>query len=268
MSITGTPGRRPVRVGIAINDTSRGPPARPTRSCSRCSIASAPAKGHGSHLAASRRRSSCSTSRQRAISMKARSPGRRATTIRPARRPAMFQTADGYINIAALGRQLWKRFCEAIGCDGAARPSRITRRRRRARRTATALRRRMAEIIRATADATGSKRLNKAGVPCGPINTIDKVFADPQVQHLGIATPVDHPKYGPQKVVGQPIHLSRYPQPEKLNTRPRQANTLTRYLTPSGTTRPRSRRFALRERCRRRVYSKSGPPGAACDRSG
>ena len=62
--------------------------------------------------------------------------------------------------------------------------------------------------------------MDKAGVPCGPINTIDKVFADPQVQHLGIARPVDHPKYGTQKVVGQPIHLSRYPQPEKLEHTP------------------------------------------------
>jgi len=62
--------------------------------------------------------------------------------------------------------------------------------------------------------------LNKVGVPCGPINTIDKVFADPQVQHLGIVKSIDHPKYGPQKVVGQPIHLSRYPQPVKLRHTP------------------------------------------------
>ena len=52
------------------------------------------------------------------------------------------------------------------------------------------------------------ERLTKAGVPCGPINTIDQTFADPQVQHLGIAKPVSHPKLGPQQVVGQPIHMS------------------------------------------------------------
>lgn len=62
--------------------------------------------------------------------------------------------------------------------------------------------------------------MNRAGVPCGPINTIDKVFADPQVQHLGIAKPIEHPRYGAQTVVGQPIHLSRYPQPEKLGHTP------------------------------------------------
>jgi crotonobetainyl-CoA:carnitine CoA-transferase CaiB-like acyl-CoA transferase len=40
------------------------------------------------------------------------------------------------------------------------------------------------------------------------------------VQHLGIVRPIDHPKYGAQKVVGQPIHMSRYPQPEKLKHTP------------------------------------------------
>ena len=64
--------------------------------------------------------------------------------------------------------------------------------------------------------------LTKAGVPCGPINTIDQTFADPQVQHLGIAEPVSHPTLGPQKVVGQPIHMSGYPQPDELRPTPDQ----------------------------------------------
>ena len=76
--------------------------------------------------------------------------------------------------------------------------------------------------------------MDKAGVPCGPINTIDKVFADPQVQHLGIATPVDHPKYGAQKVVGQPIHLSRYPQPDKLKHTPDSGEHTVEVLTRLG----------------------------------
>jgi formyl-CoA transferase len=57
-------------------------------------------------------------------------------------------------------------------------------------------------------------------VPCGPINTIDKTFAEPQVQHLGIARPVKHPKLGDIKVVGQPINLSDFPQPAALKPTP------------------------------------------------
>ena len=40
------------------------------------------------------------------------------------------------------------------------------------------------------------ERLDDAGIPCGPILAIDQVFADPQVKHLGMATPVDHPRLG------------------------------------------------------------------------
>ncbi len=51
--------------------------------------------------------------------------------------------------------------------------------------------------------------LNAAGVPCGPIYTVDQVFADPQVQHLGMAKPVHHPRLGDLEVVAQPVGLSR-----------------------------------------------------------
>ena len=53
--------------------------------------------------------------------------------------------------------------------------------------------------------------LDKAGVPGGPIYAIDQVFADPQVRHLGIAQPVEHPSLGTLQLVGQPVTLSRTP---------------------------------------------------------
>jgi crotonobetainyl-CoA:carnitine CoA-transferase CaiB-like acyl-CoA transferase len=46
-------------------------------------------------------------------------------------------------------------------------------------------------------------------VPCGPINTIDQVFADPQVRHLGLAQPVRSHERGETELVGQPIIMSR-----------------------------------------------------------
>ena len=48
-------------------------------------------------------------------------------------------------------------------------------------------------------------------MPCGPIYTVDQVFADPQVRHLGIAAPVDHPDLGTIRVVNQAVMLSRTP---------------------------------------------------------
>jgi formyl-CoA transferase len=79
---------------------------------------------------------------------------------------------------------------------------------------------RLTEIMKRHTNDWWVDAMTKAGVPCGPINTIDKVFADPQVKHLRIARPVNHPKYGKQMVVGQPIHMSRYPQPDTLKHTP------------------------------------------------
>ena len=56
--------------------------------------------------------------------------------------------------------------------------------------------------------------------PCGPINNIQQTFEEPQVKHLGIARRVRHRKLGEIRVVGQPINLTRYPQPEELKPTP------------------------------------------------
>ena len=55
------------------------------------------------------------------------------------------------------------------------------------------------------------ERMNAAGIPCGPIYTIDQTFADPQVRHLGIAQKVQSPALGDITLVGQPFTLSRTP---------------------------------------------------------
>ena len=75
-------------------------------------------------------------------------------------------------------------------------------------------------ITKTNTSAHWIEALNTAGVPCGPINTIDMTFAEPQVKHLGIARPVQHPKLGEIKVVGQPINLSDFPQPAALKPTP------------------------------------------------
>ena len=62
------------------------------------------------------------------------------------------------------------------------------------------------------------ERLNKAGVPCGPIYSIDKVFADAQVQHLGIVQSVTMKDKSKMRLLGQPVGLSR--TPSRLVARP------------------------------------------------
>ena len=69
----------------------------------------------------------------------------------------------------------------------------------------------IAEVTRRLPSAHWIDALNEAGVPCGPINTIDQVFADPQIRHLGMAQPVRSHERGDTELVGQPVIMSRTP---------------------------------------------------------
>ena len=55
------------------------------------------------------------------------------------------------------------------------------------------------------------EHLNAAGCPCGPIYSMDQVFADAQVKHVQMATPVQHPRMGEFEIVNQAIKMSRTP---------------------------------------------------------
>ncbi|MGE0516762.1 MAG: CoA transferase, partial [Hyphomicrobiaceae bacterium] len=66
------------------------------------------------------------------------------------------------------------------------------------------------------------------------INTIDTTFAEPQGKHLGIARKVRHKPLGERRVVGQPITLSRFPQPETLGATPERGEHNTDVLASLG----------------------------------
>ncbi|MEW5865153.1 MAG: CoA transferase [Pseudomonadota bacterium] len=121
-----------------------------------------------------------------------------------------YRTADGYMNVAASGSEMWRRVCEAIGrMDLYDHPDyRTAEGRARNRRGLNE------EINKALAKKTTAEWveiLNKAGVPCGPIYRMDEVFADPQVKHVEAAAPVEHPKLGRLNLINNPIRLSRTP---------------------------------------------------------
>jgi crotonobetainyl-CoA:carnitine CoA-transferase CaiB-like acyl-CoA transferase len=220
MSITGHPGQGPVRVGIAINDTSAG---LLLAYAIVVALLDRERTGEGQWVHTSLLEAQIfMLDFQAARYLMTGEVAGQAGNFHPTSPgTGMFKTADGYINIAASGDSLWRRFCEAAGAkdllDNPDFATVVLRARNR-----DALIAHLNEIVRRHPNAYWVELLNKAGVPCGPINTIDQTFADPQVRHLGIATPIDHPKLGPQKVVGQPIHMSRYPQPDKLAPTPEQ----------------------------------------------
>jgi formyl-CoA transferase len=119
-----------------------------------------------------------------------------------------YTTADGHINVAASGEGMWTRLCEAIGRKDLLDAPQFKGQENRAKNRAQ-LNAALNEALSKGKSAQWVEKLNAAGVPCGPIYSVDQVFADPQVQHLEAAAEIDHPQLGRFKVVNQAVKLSR-----------------------------------------------------------
>ena len=215
MSITGEPGQGPMRVGIAISDTSAGM-----------------FLGQGILLALLHRERTgegqwVHTSLLEAMMSKLDFQGARYTMSgeeptqqgndHPTQVPmGMFNAKDGHVNIAAFGGQMWQRFCDALNATALLQhpdyQSIGSRTRHRDQIKAD-----MNAITEMFTVAELVQRLNEAGVPCGPINTIKEAFENPQVQHLGMAVPAPHEEMGDLNLVRSPINLSSFPHPASLS---------------------------------------------------
>lgn len=121
-----------------------------------------------------------------------------------------FKVKDGYINIAASGQHMWKRLCDALGAAELYEDPRFPSPGRRSKNR-DALTVALEEKLQSKTSSEWIEALNIAGVPCGPILTIDRVFANEQVQHLGLAHEIDHPQLGSLQILGLPVTLSRTP---------------------------------------------------------
>lgn len=122
----------------------------------------------------------------------------------------VFATADGHLILAVGNDAQFARFCQLAGCDGlAADPRFATNRDRVAHRDElVAL---LEPLLRGRGTRAWVEALETAGVPCGPINRLDEVFADPQVRHRGMLQEMDHPAAGRVPLVASPIRLSATP---------------------------------------------------------
>jgi formyl-CoA transferase len=232
MSITGLPGQGPVRVGIAINDTSAG--LLLANGITLALLArERTGEGQWVHTSLLEAQIFMLDFQASRYTMKAEVAKQEGNFHPTSPGTGMFQTADGYINIAASGDNLWRKFCEVAGDkEFATNPDFATVPLRAKNRAA--LIEHLNDLVRSKPSKYWVDELNKAGVPCGPINTIDQVFADPQVQHLGIRRPVDHPTLGSFDIVGQPIHMSAFPQPARLRPTPDQGQHTDEVLRELG----------------------------------
>ncbi|MCD6040799.1 MAG: frc 4 [Burkholderiales bacterium] len=204
MSITGLPGQGPVRVGIPIADLCAG---------IFCAYGIAVAllereqSGKGQWVKSSLLQAQLfmldfQASRWLMRGEVAKQAGNNHPTSIPT---GVYKTRDGYLNLAVSGTKIWNRMCEAIEAASlATHPDYST----------GALRSKNRDRLHDELESHFLKRdtaewieiLNKAGVPSGPIYSIDQAFADPQARSLGIVQKVGEVAY-----LGQPVTLSRTP---------------------------------------------------------
>ncbi|HET9699570.1 MAG TPA: CaiB/BaiF CoA-transferase family protein [Burkholderiales bacterium] len=121
-----------------------------------------------------------------------------------------FRTRDGNIVLAVGNDRQFARFCEIAGQPALASDPRFATNAARVRHRA-ALVPRIAELMAGRRTAEWVAALEEAGVPCGPINTLDQVFADPQVRHRGLRIEAEHPEAGSVPLVASPLRFPGAP---------------------------------------------------------
>ena len=209
MSITGLPGQGPVRVGIPIADLSAG------MYCALgilVALLEREVSGEGQWVQSSLLQAQISMlDFQAARWLVDHEVPPQAGNNHPTTIPTgVYSTADGHINIATAGGEIYKRLCRALGDeDLITDPDYATGQARSDNRDA--LNERLNALTQKKPSAVWVKILNQAGVPCGPSYDIDEMFNDPQVKHLGMAAPITHSALGPIEIVSQAASLSRTP---------------------------------------------------------
>ncbi|WP_151704380.1 CaiB/BaiF CoA transferase family protein [Nitrincola alkalilacustris] len=117
-----------------------------------------------------------------------------------------FATADGYMILAVGNDGQFRRFCEVAGCRELADDPRFVSNGKRVENRQLLIPLLVERVrLRSTADWLAS--LEAVGVPCGPINTLDQVFEDPQVKHRSVEISLPHPEAGEVKLVSNPIRF-------------------------------------------------------------
>ncbi len=209
MWITGLPEQGPVRAGIAVADSSAGIYAANGIFIALLERAQS---GQGQWVKTSLLQAQIAMCDfQAARWLVDHSVPPQAGNDHPYSTPmGVLPTQDGYINIGVGGDGQWRALCDALGRDDWKQDPRfLTQNDRFTHRPA------LNHLLHAhfvqQPSAHWLALLEQHGVPAGPIYKMDEVFADPQVQHLGMAEAVPHPVRGSVELVAQPVTLSRTP---------------------------------------------------------
>ena len=207
MSVTGLPGQGPVRVGIPIADLSSG-----FQLALGIMIAlyerGQSGRGQWVHTSLLEAQIAMMDFQAGRYLIDGEVPGQAGNNHPTGIPTGVFETSDSPVNIQAAADHLFERLCRTLGADELLEDERYkTSKGRAAHREEI-----NEDIARYTRQHSSEELVDQlavAGVPCGPIYTVDQTFADPQVQSLEITPQFSHDRLGAMKLVGQAINMSR-----------------------------------------------------------
>ncbi len=204
MSVTGLPGQGPVRAGIAVADSAAGLYGALG---AMTALLEREVTGQGRWVRTSLLQAQVAMlDFQAARWLVEGEVAGQAGNDHPTAVPmGVFETSDGLINVAASSGAMFAGLCRVLGLEHLLADPRFKGGERRKHRAA--LNSEIQAVTRTQPSAHWIEALNAAGCPCGPINRIDEVFADPQVRHSSLVQRVEHPRLGPLSLVGQPIDM-------------------------------------------------------------
>jgi crotonobetainyl-CoA:carnitine CoA-transferase CaiB-like acyl-CoA transferase len=213
MSVTGAPdgapGAGPMKVGVALTDLLTGMYAA---TAILAALAHRDRTGEGQHVDLSLLDVQVASLANQAQSFLVTGvPPPRLGNAHPSIVPYQaFATADGHLVLAVGNDGQFARFCDVAGRPDLARDPRFSTNAARvtARAELVAV---LAPLLATRATAAWVAALEEADVPCGPINDLAQVFADPQVRHRGLR--VEIPRAGGDAIpaVRSPVRLSATP---------------------------------------------------------
>jgi len=125
-----------------------------------------------------------------------------------------FPTSDGWIVVGCAKEKFFVRLAEAIGSPELAKDPRFVdfEARRQNRDVLIPL---LDDALRTRTSEEWLKVLGEAGVPCGPVNTVEQAFAEPQTEARGMIVETEHPRFGTVRQPGSPVRVGDEPIPHR-----------------------------------------------------
>ncbi len=210
MSVTGLPGQGPVRAGVPMADLSAG---FHLALGILLALFERERSGHGQWVHTSLLEAQLAMMDFQAARylVAGEVPGQAGNDHPTSIPTGVFPTRDGQVNIQASADHLFARLCEALEAPELLEDARYRDQDSRSEHRKP-LHASIGEHTRRFTSDEIVALLERVGVPCGPIHTVDQTFADPQVRTLAMTPEFHHPRLGTLRLLGQSINLSRTPE--------------------------------------------------------